>query len=202
MAKGPHPTRERLIDVVVDLLKTKTTDDITVDEVLSISGISKGSLYHHFTDFDNLLDVSLARRFAAFVEVTIAELVSVTTSVTSAEAMWQGLDAITVSSQDVENRPNRLTRIQVVARASRNEAFRALLEAEQIRLTTALADLVREGQNRGWLNSDVSADAAATFVQAYTLGRVIDDLTEPHLDPTEWTSVISKAIRGVLEPKG
>lgn len=198
MRNPQHPTRERLIDVAVGLLSEKTPEEITVDEVLQLSGISKGSLYHHFVDFNDLLDVAIVQRFARYVQVDIDHISALATRVTSAEEFWAGVDAITVDTQAVENRPNRFTRVQIVARASRNAAFRQLLSAEQARLNVALADLFREGQLRGWLSKEVDAHAAAVLIQAYTLGRTIDDVTEPHVDPEKWNSLISRLVRLTL----
>lgn len=43
-----HPTREALISTVVKLLDTHEIETITSEQVLEISKISRGSMYHHF----------------------------------------------------------------------------------------------------------------------------------------------------------
>ena len=45
MPKG-HPTKETLIATVVAMLDEKALEDIRSEDVLEVSGISKGSLYH------------------------------------------------------------------------------------------------------------------------------------------------------------
>jgi len=194
-----HPTRERLIEVVVDLLAVKSPEDISVDEVLHASGISKGSLYHHFVDFSDLIDVALARQFAHYVDVNIDQLAALTTQVTTLDEFWAGIAAMSVQTQSPENRPNRYARLQVVARAARNEAFRQLLSEEQTRLTEALTDLFREGQIRGWLAKDFDPKAAAILIQAYTLGRSLDDVTDEPVDPQKWTDLIVRLVRRTFE---
>ena len=49
-----HPTKQTLIDTVLALMEKKSIEQISSDEVLEISNISKGSLYHHFEDFPEL----------------------------------------------------------------------------------------------------------------------------------------------------
>ena len=69
-----HPTSAALHRAAVDLLELYDEDDVTVEMVLTRAGASKGSLYHHYRDFDSLLDRAQATRFAASVDGTIAEL--------------------------------------------------------------------------------------------------------------------------------
>jgi AcrR family transcriptional regulator len=200
MKRTSHPTRERLIEVVVELLETKGPGEINVDEVLSISGISKGSLYHHFTDLADLVDAALAYRFANYVDVSIADIAPIVSSANTREEIFAGIAKLTEITQSPDFRPHRIERIQTVGRAARNPNLQALLNAEQQRLNGALADLIREGQIRGWLSSEIDAMSAAVLIQAYTLGRVLDDITEPHVDPAKWTALIHRLVEKVLGP--
>lgn len=198
MKRSQHPTRERLIEVTVDLLDSKGPDEINVDEVLGLSGISKGSLYHHFTDLADLVDSALAFRFARYVDVTIDSIVPILLGAKSRDETFAAMASVTEQSQSPVLRPNRIERIQTIARAARNPHLQALLNTEQQRLNSALADLIREGQLRGWFSPDFDAMSAAVLIQAYTLGRALDDITEPQLDPASWTSLIHRLVEKTL----
>ena len=56
MRHSVHPTKTHLIETAVALLEEKMPHEIAVDEILEKSGISKGSLYHHFEDLAELLE--------------------------------------------------------------------------------------------------------------------------------------------------
>jgi AcrR family transcriptional regulator len=202
MKRAHHPTRERLIEVTVELLETKGPGEISVDEVLQISGISKGSLYHHFTDLADLVDAALVFRFAHYVDLTIAEISSIVSGAKTQEELFTGLARITNQTQSPEFRANRLERAQTVGRAVRNENLRGLLNSEQARLNGALADLVREGQAKGWFAAEVDPMATALLIQAYTLGRVLDDISDPNIDPAAWTSLIHRLVEKTLKADG
>ena len=204
MKRSQHPTRERLIAVTVEMLDELGPGEISVDDVLSISGISKGSLYHHFTDLADLVDEALAYRFANYVDLTVAAIVPIVTDSKSREEMFAGIARITIATQSPGSRPNRLERVQTVGRAARNPHLRDLLNHEQQRLNGALADLIHEGQNKGWFSSDFDPLAAAVFIQAYTLGRTLDDITEPHIDPEAWIQLINRLVEKTFgaETKG
>lgn len=200
MTRVQHPTRERLIEVTVELLGTKGPGEINVDEVLSISGISKGSLYHHFTDLADLVDEALAYRFAHYVDLSIASILPIVANAQSREEIFRGIAQITEATQSPEFRANRIERVQTVGRATRNPHLQELLNAEQLRLNGALADLIREGQSKGWLSSEFDATSAAVLIQAYTIGRALDDITEPHLDPKKWTDLIHRLVEKTFGP--
>jgi hypothetical protein len=68
--------------------------------------------------------------------------------------------------------------------------FHDALGKEQERLTEAFIDLFKEAQNKGWMSTDIDARAAAVFVQAYTVGRVVDDIAPEKVDPDAWISLI------------
>jgi hypothetical protein len=58
------------------------------------------------------------------------------------------------------------------------------------RLTDALIDLIEEARNKGLYASDFDARAGAVFVQAYTLGKMVDDFVDEKMDPEAWYQLI------------
>jgi AcrR family transcriptional regulator len=55
----PHPTKVALLEVVKGMVAEYGADGFTVEMVLAESGISRGSLYHHFEDFPDLVEEAL-----------------------------------------------------------------------------------------------------------------------------------------------
>lgn len=196
--KTSHPTRERLIDTMTGLLDEKAPEAIIVDEVLAVSGISKGSLYHHFEDFSDLLEMAYLRRFAAFVDASSASIAEVIATSTSRDEMLTRLREITRRTQSPELASVRLERVRAIMLAGGNERFRVRLAVEQQRLTDALADLVRESQAKGWFSSDFPPHVVAVFVQAYTLGRVLDEIAENSVDNEQWVAFIDHVLAASL----
>lgn len=195
MARGSHPTRERLITTVVMLLDERDPSRITVDEVLTESGISKGSLYHHFEDYSDLIEAALIRRFSRTVDWSIESITTMLTEARNREDVLKGLRRITEETQNASLRPIRAERIRALGLATTSERFRVALGAEQQRLTSALADLWRETQDRGLFVRDLDPYAAAVFIQSYTLGQVVNDITDEQMDPQAWIDLVDRITR-------
>ena len=200
MARVMHPTRDRLIEVTVGLLDTMPPEDLQVELVLTTSGISRGSLYHHFEDFNHVIEAALVRRFSRRADEDIAFITRAVAESQDRDQFRDALGQLTRASQSEERRASRFERVRDLGLAGSNERFRASLGAEQARLTSALADLCREAQSKGWVRSDVDPTAVAIFLQAYTLGRVTDDVSPEPMDPRAWITLIDLVLQEMLVP--
>ena len=198
MPRTPHPTRERLIEVTMTMLDGDHPDKIHVDEVLLVSGISKGSLYHHFNDFGDLIEEALVRRFTLFVAQSIAVITQLMNAATTKEEFVAGLKKVTRLTQDPARYANRFERARALGMAGNNDRFRNGLAQEQDRITAALEDLFRESQNRGWMVPDFDPRAAAVLIQAYTLGQVINDVATVQYDNDSWIALIDRILDRVF----
>ena len=72
-----HPTKRALVATVLEFLKDTKPSDLTSEAILAKSGISKGSLYHHFEDFDDLIETAEVIKYAAYVDQSIHLLTKV-----------------------------------------------------------------------------------------------------------------------------
>ena len=198
MAKSSHPTRDRLITTMVELLDGSDPEHITADQVLSASGISKGSLYHHFEDFEDLVEAALIARFSVNVDATIDALVQILATVNSKEELIGALREINVYNQAQDRSNFRLERARAAGLTYSSPRFHDALGLEQQRLTEAFTDLFIEAQNKGWMSTNVDARAAAVFVQAYTVGRIVDDIAPEKVDQDAWMDLIMTVVEKAL----
>jgi AcrR family transcriptional regulator len=199
MRNPAHPTRELLIATTVDMLDSRDVDHLNINEVLHTSGISKGSMYHHFSDFNDLINTALVRRFSRGVEADIAQILQIITTATSAQDFFGLLERLSLQVHTPQRADVRAERAAILARARQNDALCEALAAEQYRLTTTLADLISTAQMRGWVTEDVDPIATATFFQAFTLGQLVNDVlvksTElPSMDYTAWHTLVQRMI--------
>lgn len=193
-----HPTKAKLIKTTAALLNTKLPNEIAVDEILEQSGISKGSLYHHFEDLSELLEAAQVQRYAIWVDRSIELLIELLASARTREELLVGLKKVTRLTQDPAHSSTRYSRARAIASVEHSPRFQRALAAEQARLTDALIDLIEEARNKGLYATDFDARAGAVLVQAYTLGKMVDDFVDQPMDPEAWYSLIDKLVEKVF----
>ena len=196
--RGEHPTRTMFIDLAVAQLEDRLPEEVTVDDIVAASGLTKGAMYHHFSDFSELIESALVVRFARYVDESIASLSAMAASAGSREEVLAGMAAITAETQRPDRTPIRFARAHVLTLASGNPRLAETLAGEQLRLTDALTDLIAGAQQRGWFNSEFDPRAAAVLIQAYTLGRIVDDITTRPVDPAAWERLVMRLIERVF----
>ncbi len=110
-----HETRRKLIETAATLLDEWSLSEITSAMVLAASGVSKGSLYHHFQDFDDLMGEAAIKRFSALADRDIMMTQAAIATATDVSSLVSALAAITAQSQADTRRPRRMERARMIA---------------------------------------------------------------------------------------
>ena len=190
MPQTPHPTKARLIETTAGLLENQFPQDIQVDEILEKSGISKGSLYHHFQDLGELLEAAQVAKYAAWVDRSISLIVPVLSGAKTRDDIIEGLRILTKYTQSSEYQQTRFYRARTLANSETSERFKIALGIEQDRLTSALEDLVAEAKNKGLFRPELDNRVVAVFIQSYTLGKIVNDIVLEPLAQEIWDDFI------------
>ncbi|MFM6974086.1 MAG: TetR/AcrR family transcriptional regulator [Agromyces sp.] len=198
MATKTHPTRQRLLDTAVELLGTVAPNELTVERVLEESGVSIGSLYHHFSGFPDLVNHALVVRYAEFLNLANSGLRRAVDESSNPDELRENVNTLMDVTHADSYRPIRTLRVWVAAQAAVNPALRELLAAEQARQTAEMAAVIRDAQARGWVRKTHPADVMAVFIQSYTLGRVVDDISQTHVDNTEWRAFMKDMVERTI----
>jgi AcrR family transcriptional regulator len=198
MAHDQNVTRQKLIQATSELMDQHAIEDISAAMVLERAGASKSSMYHFFDDFSDLLEETYVVRFGASVRVSIDIINKIVQNSKSKEEFFLALEQLTASTQARENAALRFRRARKLARSERHEKFRNSLGALQQQLTDSLTLAFELAQNKGFLNKNFEARTGAVFIQAYTLGRIVDDITTTHMNDKDWEKLISRIAREVL----
>jgi AcrR family transcriptional regulator len=186
-----HPTKGLLLETAINLIDEFGPQGFTVETLLETSKISKGSLYHHFHDFSDVIEQAQVARFSRYVDQDIMLLVGLLKSATSREDL-ESKFALIVQGAGMPGRDaSRADRAAILGMARHSKKLADGLAIEQQRVTDVLTDIAREMQERGWINKDLDAAVVATFVQAYSMGFVLNDITTNPISIEQWSSFIS-----------
>jgi len=189
-----HPTRRNLLSATIQLFEEFSAEDLTIEEVLQASGVSKGSLYHHFKDLGELLDEAMLTKFSMGVDEHIALIETVLQTASSQKEVLEGFRTVTRISQRSSLRGQRSFRMNLLLRADREPALAKKLALEQQRLTDALEAQIQRMQDLGWVRSDFNGRAGAILIQAYSIGRRVDQIVEDTVSEENWNTLIFQVI--------
>ena len=189
-----HPTKKLLVSTVVKMLDAKTPSEILAEEVLETSGVSKGSMYHHFEDLQELVETAQVYRYSKWIDASIDYLTSHVVTAKNEAELRKALTEITELTQSDERKGARAERARALAACFDNPRMAKQMGRETQRLTDSITDVTEEVKNKGLFKSDVNAKALATFIQAYTLGKIVNDYNPAGLNENEWVDFIMKIV--------
>ena len=198
MSRETHPTKTKLIEATTALLKRHKSAELSVDMVLAESNISKGSLYHHFEDLEDLIEVTLLARYAKWVDINVVTMSNILVNARSSKDIYMGLVEITERSQDRNLSKERFFRAEVLAKANSSPRFAKKLQDLQQQLTDSLTDLIREAQEKNYYDKSNDPKAVAVFIQAYTLGKIVDDISSNQVNQENYNALINKIIKEIF----
>ena len=186
-----NETRQRLVGTVLELARDRPIDEIRVEEVLQESGISTGSLYHHFDDFGHLIETAMAERY---VEILRHGLVLAGAALDQAEDV-EDLKRRMLEASYIYVKLNtpeiRFERARILARAEGSERLREVLGEAQQELTDSLTEMFARAQRpAGLLDPDIDPRSIAVFLQAYTFGRLVDDIVPRRMKQEDWQHLV------------
>ena len=189
-----HPTKRLLVETVAALLESKRPSEILADEVLERSGVSKGSMYHHFEDLQELVETAQIFRYSKWIDGSIDFLAKYVATARTKKELRDALNTLTVVTQADERKDARAERAQALAACFNNPRVAKQMGDETQRLTDSIADVTEEVKNKGLFRPGVHSQALATFIQAYTLGKLVNDYNPTAVSEDDWNQFIMNIV--------
>jgi AcrR family transcriptional regulator len=197
--KVPHPTAGTLLNTAIALLESTPLDEISIAMVLESSGVSHGSLYHHFHDFGNLIEQAAVSLYERGLNESIEALTAMLESRDAADFRARAEELI-LYVHSPERRKFRMARVEVIGLSQHRPRLAERLAKAQQHHLDAQGALFAEFQQRGWMRSDLDPMAVNIFTSGVTLGRIVDDIAERHVDQRLMNQVVLAALGAVLFP--
>ena len=191
---GIHKTKRALIDTVITLMDGNPSADIAIQQVLEASRITSGSLYYHFSDFEDLIDHALVDMYGQFAEDVATRLRAILGVSNSAQEMNTNLSPTIDQRHLPDLAAMRSARTWIAAQATLRSSLGEKLAPEQQRVTQEVADIISEAQSRGIAKPELDAYVVAVFIQSYALGRIVDDLAGNLMSGENWTHFIKHMV--------
>jgi TetR/AcrR family fatty acid metabolism transcriptional regulator len=131
-SRDPDQTRERILEAALDVFSSKGYHDSKMDEIVDQSGTSKGSIYFHFPNKEQLF-LALVDQFANLLERRVTEAI---------QQEDEGIQRVRVALQTVletfgkYRRPAKLLLVQAVGLGN-------VFEKKRLEINDRFASLIR-----------------------------------------------------------
>ena len=169
-------SRAKLVDVALRILLEKGIDAVRVDEVVAAAGVTKGSLYWHFSDRNSLIKEALHE----YVRRLNAELVdgisSAIAGATTTNDYLARIAPVLVDPFDPVKAHDLAQRLSLMIQAKADPELAPLMREVQVRSLTVYTDLMREAQSKGFIKPELDPRAVATALHAINFGSVVIDV--------------------------
>ena len=140
-AERTEASKQKILDVAESLFMEKGYEDTTINDIVSVSGIAKGSLYYHYKSKEDVLDGIIARITEQIV--TAAKAVAGNPALPAHEKMLRIIPSVNITYSPYERMIRELHR-----------PSNALLHQKSIAQTLhavapVMADVVAQGIQEG-----------------------------------------------------
>jgi AcrR family transcriptional regulator len=169
-----------------------------LDRVLRQSGVSRGSVYHHFGSRDGLITTL---EMESSLSKTLEELSLIRQLIEAASTTKEMLDTFTIgfiAGDTASARQRRIRRIASLAASEKNRALTAALREAQIVGTAEFASILVLAEQKGLVRLASSPEGTAYLIQSMLLGRILVDLSGSDEMQATWLESSIVAIKALL----
>ena len=194
------PVVNKVLKVTCDIINRGGEQALTIAEVRERTGVTIGSIYHHFGSREGLVAAAYANIYGDLALREVELLRGLTANVKNATEFEKvAKTAVATIYGDAET-PNRIKRMTVIAAAQHRPLLKFAIAQKQDEATAALVEWVSEMQSRGFYNKEINPHSLAVLLQAIPFGRVIDAVANDQLGDADF-AVLCGRVLAALQSK-
>jgi AcrR family transcriptional regulator len=173
-SERPEPPRKQLVACAIDCFAHLGYQGTSIDRIARDAGVTKGAVYYHFRDKEELLFAAVKSRVGEFEKQILDEA-------------RPGEDALATLRRVVDtcffhatvSNHRRFIITLMVEALDTNPRLSAEFQNILRRMRTFVAGVVRRGQQSGQLRPDVAPETAATVVMGGIIGAEVQHYQDP-----------------------
>jgi AcrR family transcriptional regulator len=188
------------VDATDDLIERLAEQQVTLEEIRERSGVSQGSLTHHFGSRDGLVAAAHVARYARTCAADAAFLGRYAGSLSTQEQFTRTIFAHIGELLSDERRAVRWMRMSAIAAALGDEELTAALSDAYTTLADSLTAYTEEARRSGLLQEDADPRTIALLLSMHGQGLVLDDLVDNDVPPEAWNHLMVRFVACFLTP--
>gem|GEM_PF-4849474 len=193
-------TVEACVAAAVALFDEGGEAAVTVEAVRDRSGVTTGSLYHHFGDLERLRVVARAVRSHRSIAEPVRVALDRYRAVTSAADMARVTRAQVVGRDTPEARAGVWALTDAIAAARDRPELRAVVTDVLGGVNDRMADVLAAHRDAGRMGPDGHPRSIMLFSRALAHVRLLDDLDPRPVPHRDWVAVACRIHDGLIDP--
>jgi AcrR family transcriptional regulator len=183
MAASARPARQEngrrdLMDIAIDCFARYGYQGASIDRIAKAAGLTKGAIYYHFKDKEELLFEAVKNRVSQFERRVTADL----GGIQDAGAALRRVTTVCLEHATRSNHRRLIVTLMVEALGT-NARLSAQFRNMMRRFRAFLRGIIEVGQRQGLFRADVSAAIAAGVYAGAVMGAEIEYYQDPqHID--------------------
>jgi AcrR family transcriptional regulator len=171
---------------------------VRVQEISAKTGVSIGSIYHHFGDRDGLIRATYVHNFAANIQEDIARAKRFMDKMHSTQEIAEHYDEMLAFLVDHFKHVPADKRANIIGNTTGRPLLRAALAEVQHGLTEQLTEVMQLLHDRGMLKPHLSPRSAAVMVLGMLHGRIVAEIDTSPVSEHEWNQAMISAFGGLF----
>ena len=201
----PQPKQARAKDTVSQVIaeanraiETAGESSVRIQEISAKTGVSIGSIYHHFGDRDGLIRATYVHNFAANIQEDIARAKRFMAKMHSTQEIAEHYDEMLEFLVEHFKHVPADKRANIIGNTTGRPLLRAALAEVQHGLTEQLTEVMELLQERGMLKPHLSPRAAAVLVLGMLHGRIVAEIDTSPVSESDWNQAMISAFGGLF----
>ncbi len=193
-------TKAHILKIAKAELEAHGPVKFNILRVIEESGVSRSSLYHHFSDRNGLITAIEVERYIEEIRFSNEMLRLVISSATSGARVFESLEVALLAASSTEGRQQRAHRIAVIAAAQSIPALQQALVEQSESGDAYLAETLEIARAKGLVATSAPMLPIARMISTLFIGRIAVDGFESEETDGAWVKMTVEILRFLLQP--
>jgi AcrR family transcriptional regulator len=192
-----------LIDAALEVIENEGINGLRLDAIAASVGVTKGSLYWHFKDRDDLIRAALQEQMRRLTEVSMSGVSEALASSKNLGEYLLQVQSVIADPYDEVEVAQRWRRLEILVAARHDLGLSEVMHEIQVHGMTAYTQVMRDAQDHGILRSDLDPAAVAVAISALAMGAnvVISSMGDDAPKRESWFALMAFLIGALAPPE-
>ena len=201
--RGRVDSKMLLIDAALDVIENEGVNALRLDAIAASVGVTKGSLYWHFKDRDDLIRAALQEQMRRLTERSMSGVSEALASSTNLGEYLLQVQSVVADPYNEDEVAQRWRRLELLVAARQDPELSNAMREIQVHGMAAYTQLMRDAQESGILHPGLDPAAVAVAISALAMGAnvLISTMGEDAPSRESWFGLMAFLIGALAPPE-